>query len=119
MIESDKYGNINYQDLKHHLDKHKSHFKQIVSLSAASNVTSQKTDLNQISKIIKRHKLSLSSEVQFYFAVDAAAYCSHGRLDLNQQMEELDYLCLSPHKNLGGNESTGVLIGKKSSYDSE
>jgi len=34
-------------------------------------------------------------------------------------MEELDYLCLSPHKNLGGSESTGVLIGKKSSYNSE
>jgi len=34
-------------------------------------------------------------------------------------MEELDYLCLSPHKNLGGSESTGILIGKKSSYNSE
>lgn len=52
------------------------------------------------------------------FAVDGAAYCSHGRLDLKQTLDQLDYLCLSPHKNLGGSESTGVLIGKRSSYDS-
>ena len=29
---------------------------------------------------------------------------------------DLDYLCLSPHKHLGGSEATGLLIGKKSSY---
>lgn len=34
----------------------------------------------------------------------------------NLLIADLDYLCLSPHKNLGGSEATGVLIGKKSSY---
>lgn len=33
-------------------------------------------------------------------------------------MTEIDYVCLSPHKLLGGSESTGVLIGKKEVYDS-
>ena len=32
-------------------------------------------------------------------------------------MDEIDYLYLSPHKNLGGTESTGVLIGKRMAYD--
>jgi len=48
-----------------------------------------------------------------------AAFSSHSRLDLSTKMTSLDYVCLSPHKNLGGSESTGVLIGKKSAYKSE
>ncbi len=55
-----------------------------MSFSAASNVTSQKTDLWEVNEIIKKHKESLDKDIRFYFAVDAAAYASHGRLDLNQ-----------------------------------
>lgn len=32
---------------------------------------------------------------------------------------EVDFLCFSPHKNLGGSESTGILLGKKSAYNSK
>ena len=50
------------------------------------------------------------------YILDAAAYISHARLDLSE-LSEVDYVCMSPHKLLGGNESTGVLIGKLDSYD--
>lgn len=48
--------------------------------------------------------------------MDAAALSSHGRLNL-KQLDEIDYVCLSPHKNLGGCEATGVLIFRKAMYD--
>ncbi len=66
--------------------------------------------------IIKEFRNKLNPEVKFYFAVDGAAFCSHARLDLRNELDNLDFLCLSPHKNLGGSESTGVLIGKLKSY---
>lgn len=51
--------------------------------------------------------------------VDVAAYVSHNKLDLSTNgFPEIDYVCISPHKMLGGSESTGVLIGKKEAYDS-
>lgn len=51
----------------------------------------------------------------FYFILDCAAFLSHDRIHLNMY-DEIDFLCSSPHKNLGGTESTGLLIGKKSAY---
>ena len=52
--------------------------------------------------------------------VDAVAFVPHNKLDISENgLSEVDYICLSPHKMMGGSESTGVLIGKKSSYDSK
>lgn len=40
-------------------------------------------------------------------------------MDLSSEnYNQIDFLCSSPHKSLGGSETTGVLIGKISSYDS-
>jgi len=44
------------------------------------------------------------------------AYLSHARMNLNREEKNVDFVCMSPHKNLGGSESTGVLIVKKSAY---
>ena len=57
--------------------------------------------------------------MKFYFSIDGAAFCSHARIDLGNQLDEADFLCLSPHKNLGGSESRGVLIGKIKSYNKD
>jgi len=38
---------------------------------------------------------------QVVFAVDCAAYCSHHELNLTI-IDEIDFVFLSPHKNLGG-----------------
>lgn len=52
------------------------------------------------------------------FIVDTAAYLPHHKFDISEKgFSEVDFLPLSPHKLLGGNESTGVLIVKNKSYD--
>ena len=44
------------------------------------------------------------------FIVDTAAYLPHHKFDISEKgFSEVDFLPLSPHKLLGGNESTGVL----------
>lgn len=48
-----------------------------------------------------------------FFCVDCAAYCSH-KLFSFEKFNEVDFVFLSPHKNLGGAESCGVLVGRKS-----
>jgi selenocysteine lyase/cysteine desulfurase len=46
------------------------------------------------------------------FAIDCAAFCCHQELNLEKN-NEIDFVYLSPHKNLGGAESCGVLIARK------
>lgn len=47
------------------------------------------------------------------FGVDCAAFCCHHELNL-KIYDQIDFAYLSPHKNLGGAESCGVLIARKS-----
>lgn len=55
---------------------------------------------------------------KIFFISDCAAFCSHNRLNLSDEgLSEIDFVCISPHKHLGGSESTGVLIAKLSAYD--
>lgn len=92
---------------------------QIISVSATSNVTSQRTDLEKLNSIVKMYKdKHLKPEHSLIFIVDCAAFCSHNRLDLSEEgLGEIEFICISPHKHLGGSESTGVLIAKLSAYD--
>ncbi|KAL4488017.1 hypothetical protein ABPG72_009355 [Tetrahymena utriculariae] len=119
MVKGDKYGNMNIEDLQDRLIAN-SHFKiQIVSVSATSNVTSQRTDLSKVNGIIKNYKEKhLLPGHKIFFISDCAAFCSHNRLNLSDEgLSEIDFVCISPHKHLGGSESTGVLIAKLSAYD--
>ena len=77
-------------------------------MSAASNVTSKITDLAKVNAIIGKVK----KDKRIILCVDCAAYCCHKELNL-EQLNHIDFVFLSPHKNLGGSESCGVLIGKK------
>ncbi len=52
----------------------------IVSVSAASNVTSQLTDLKTLNGIIKK----LRKVKNLIFAVDCAAYCCHHELNVKE-----------------------------------
>lgn len=50
--------------------------------------------------------------------IDCAAYLSHDRVDLSSETySEIDFICSSPHKSLGGSETTGLLIGRIAAYD--
>ena len=112
-------GNLDLEKFYAQLEAHKHYRKIIVSVSAASNVTSQHTDLSELNILIKRFRKSLTRTTRFYWIVDAAAYSSHGRLDLRTDLSLCDAVCLSPHKNLGGAEATGVLIMRLAAYDLE
>lgn len=46
------------------------------------------------------------------FSVDGAAYCCHHELNL-KIYDQIDFAFLSPHKNLGGAETCGILIARK------
>ena len=81
----------------------------IVSVSAASNVTSQFTDLKTLNAIIKK----LRKVKNLIFAVDCAAYCCHHEFNVTE-LDEIDFAFLSPHKNLGGAESCALLLVKNS-----
>lgn len=61
-----------------------------------------------MNQIIER----VRSKKKVYFCVDCAAYCSH-KLFSFKQYSQVDFVFLSPHKNLGASESCGVLIGRK------
>ena len=51
------------------------------------------------------------------FCVDCAAFCCHQQLDL-QKYDQIDFAFLSPHKNLGGAESCGVLVARNNIINS-
>ena len=93
-----------------------------MAVSACSNVTSQHTDLKKINAIIKNFKANYLKDAgkKFLFVCDAVAYVPHNTFDISPEgFDEIDYVSLSPHKMLGGSESTGILIVKRSVYNSE
>jgi selenocysteine lyase/cysteine desulfurase len=52
------------------------------------------------------------------FCVDCAAFCSHNELNLTVY-DQIDFAFLSPHKNLGGSESCGVLVARKATMNND
>lgn len=59
----------------------------------------------------------MREEKSIIFAIDCAAYCCHHELNLTV-CDQIDFVFLSPHKNLGGAESCGVLIARKNLMNS-
>jgi selenocysteine lyase/cysteine desulfurase len=62
-------------------------------------------ELNNIIKKVRAQK-------KVILCVDCAAYCPHKYLNL-EALDQIDFVFISPHKNLGGSESCGVLLGRK------
>ena len=86
----------------------------IVTVSATSNVTSKVTQMKELNKVIKI--LRQESNKKIIFAADCAAFCCHHELNL-KIYDELDFAFVSPHKNLGGAETCGILLARKSLMD--
>lgn len=83
----------------------------IVTVSAASNVTSKLTHLKELNEVIKYVRQTTNKSI--VFCADCAAFCCHHDLNL-AIYDQIDFAFLSPHKNLGGAESCGILLGRKS-----
>ncbi len=97
-----KDGGPNWGDLDRLLRIWGAKREIIISISAASNVTGVKTDLNMVRKMADRYGAVV--------AVDAAALIAHENIDSGL----FDALFISPHKLLGGVGSCGLLAVKKS-----
>lgn len=96
-------------DLENKLNQYKSRPLIIVSTTAASNITSQKTPIVEISDLLKSFKTKnpeLSGKV--LWSVDLAAYASHNKLDIS--LLQMDAVFVSIHKLTGGPGSCGILI---------
>lgn len=70
-------------------------------------------ELNALVKELRKDKSR-----KFVFGVDCAAFCCHHELNV-EAYDEIDFAYISPHKNLGGTESCGVLLARKSVVSGE
>lgn len=86
----------------------------VVSLSAASNVTGQKTPLKLVSDFMIKQKLKYSN-IPIIWSLDLAAFVPHDRLDIKEL--KVDAIFISPHKLTGGPGSCGILIFNSEYYN--
>ena len=102
-------------DLKEKLEIFKDRPLIVISISAASNITTQLSPLKKISIIYNDFKLKYPKlKDKLIYAIDVAAYCSHRTLNLSDLTP--DGIFISTHKLTGGPGSCGLLFFKKSIY---
>ena len=110
IIEPDENGNVDLEYFRNLLEQFKHRKNKIAAITACSNVTGIQTPFHEIAKLI--HKYG-----GFCF-VDFA--CSAPYIDIDMHPVEkgrhLDAIYFSPHKFLGGQCTSGVLIFNKKIY---
>lgn len=100
MIKADLNGMINPKDIAAFItDKTK-----LIVVTAASNVTGTKMDLEKISEIAKSRNVKI--------LIDAAQGAGTVKIDL--KITPFDFLAITGHKHLLGPQGTGALIIKNS-----
>jgi len=103
-IPSCSQGKIDLDALETELRKYKERPLRIGSFSAASNVTGIKSEVQKITRILKRY-----DALAFWDYAAAAPY-----VDININDEDaIDGIFLSPHKFIGGPGAAGVLVVKR------
>ncbi len=110
VINADKNGLVDYDDLENRLRKNKDRVFKIGSFTAGSNVTGIRPDYYRLARIMHEH-----GGLCF---VDFAASAPYVKIDMHPEnsMEKLDAIFFSPHKFLGGPGSSGVLIFDSNLY---
>jgi len=108
VIEPDKNGLIDLDNLKKLLKKYSKRKFKIGSFTACSNVTGIQTPYHKMAKLMHQY-----GGICF---VDFAASAPYIHMDMHpvDPEEKLDAIFFSPHKFLGGPASSGVLV-----FDSE
>jgi selenocysteine lyase/cysteine desulfurase len=100
-IAEDADGRVDADHLEHHLRRFGDRPLKIGSFSAASNVTGIITDVDRVSRVLRRHG-----------ALSCWDYAAAGPY-LPIEMAGKDAVFLSPHKFVGGPRTPGVLIVKR------
>lgn len=109
-IGLDDVGNIDLEDLRARLEEYARRPLKIGSFSAASNVTGVLSDVSGITRVLRAAAA---------FAVfDYAAAGPYVPIDMHpaDPAERIDALFLSPHKFVGGPESSGILVAHRSLF---
>jgi selenocysteine lyase/cysteine desulfurase len=108
-IKTKADGSIDTADFERLLDLHAGKVK-LVSISGASNVTGQMSDIHWFA--LKAH------EAGAQIAVDCAQLAAHRPIDMKPlyDPEHLDYVVLSAHK-MYAPFGTGALVGRKDTFD--
>ena len=102
-------------DLNNKILQYKDRPLIVISTSAASNITTQKTPLKGISDVYLNAKKNIPEiKDKIVYCIDVAAFCSHETIDLNNLRP--DAIFLSPHKLTGGPGSCGLLFFSKNIY---
>ncbi|MEP4146965.1 MAG: aminotransferase class V-fold PLP-dependent enzyme [Halioglobus sp.] len=97
-------GQIDTSELESQLKAHANRPLRIGSFSAASNVTGIKSNIDEVTRLLKRH-----DALAFWDYAAAAPYVG---IDM-QGEAPLDAVFISPHKFVGGPGTPGVLVVKK------
>ena len=103
-IPEDSDGNIDLKLLELSLQKYNDRPLKIGSFSAASNVTGIRSDVTQISRLLKQY--------QALSCWDYAAAAPYIKIDMNGEVP-IDAVFFSPHKYVGGPGTPGVLVIKQ------
>ena len=99
-------GQICLATLEKELQRYAQRDLKIGSFSAASNVTGVKTDVERVTRLLKRHGARA-----FWDYAAAAPYVS---IDMNASADSaIDAVFISPHKFVGGPGSPGILVAKR------
>ena len=96
-------GQIDLSYLEGELQEYAARPLMIGSFSAASNVTGVKSDILQVTSVLKKH-----GALAFWDYAAAAPYVA---IDMNGEVS-LDAAFISPHKFIGGPGAPGVLVVK-------
>jgi selenocysteine lyase/cysteine desulfurase len=101
-VREDADGRLDLGHLEHELRRHARRPLKIASFSAASNVTGIVTDVEGVTRVVRRHG-----------ALACWDYATSGPY-LPIDMSNKDAVFLSPHKFVGGPGTPGVLVVKRS-----
>jgi selenocysteine lyase/cysteine desulfurase len=107
IIEADRNGLVDINNLKNLLEKYKDRELKIGSFTAASNVTGIRSDYHAMAKLM--HEYGGLCFIDFA----ASAPYVHINMHPKDPLEKLDAIYFSPHKFLGGPGTAGVLIMDK------
>ncbi|MCO5564050.1 hypothetical protein L7F22_017706 [Adiantum nelumboides] len=108
-ILTDEEGFIDLVALKTALDSPYQRRRKLGSFSACSNVTGLITNTRAIARLLHRHGA--------FACFDFAAGAPHVQIDMcSSDKDGYDAIVLSPHKFMGGPNTPGVLLMRKSLY---
>ncbi|MFT7286657.1 MAG: selenocysteine lyase/cysteine desulfurase [Halieaceae bacterium] len=109
-IPLDAQGHIDQLALADALHDYRHRPLKIGSFSAASNVTGLRSDVQAITRLLKRE-----GALAFWDYAAAAPYVA---IDMNGGDAPIDALFLSPHKFIGGPGTPGILVLKEQLFSS-